>query len=510
MVQKTSFLRLSVILCCFLASMIVQAQESLIPQGDKILVWIGQGDAPGDQPNSQPGELAFVDAGDAIETVMPLPEGATFVVPCGDDATSDDGRYFTFFVGGEVGTLYLMDGVQAPLPVAENLFAMACTGQGTFRYSPDGKRLAYLDFPLAVTSNIYAEGTLNVASTSDLTDRVAFDEVTAFDLHNETVAFIGLFPNSQGQAVEAAINTWSGDTDREIATLTADSGCQYNSAQVRFVSAEKLAVVMGHRCSAGDTRTHWQLYTVDITTRSATLALSAPLVGTHRVAGRTNSVWVSGDGGAVAFTTPDGVTTFTTGIVVAPLDSLTPMDVIGRDAVMARYTNRPTYGSENHPPVQSADGNWVALVQNDPNNQATFTMIDFAAPDLPILFTAGERGNIISEILITPDSKQAIFVAGGHSGSNNSLFGIELTTGNDTRIRRGRYGHGVMSPDGDKVALMSWQAINDVPAYMELLIVDLPSTAETAVFVGGQVVDNRVENQQFIYPLSWRRGSSQE
>ncbi len=499
-----------IIMLCFLLFVLGVActlGQTLLPSGQKLLVWIGEGAFAGQHNSANAGELVWMDGGEATETVMTLPPQTTRVVPCGDSATSLDRRYFAFMVGDDArGTLYLVDGVSAPIVVKSGVSAMACVGNGTFRYNPDGTLLAYLDFLPTISTEPYASGVLNIAPTADPTSATTFEAVAAFDMNKDYVAFLSLFEDERGQANEAAVITYDGNTDREVATLFASNGCAYTSASLAILTPELIAVVMGHKCAA-DGRTSWQFYTVDVPNRSATLALSDVQTGSYLTFARTNYVLGSVDGSAAFFTTADGITTHTSGVFAVLIADLTLQPIIPNVAVMPRLTNRP-YAAENALPVRSPDGNWWALARNTANNEASIAVVDLANPQLPpIELSAGGRGDQVTSIVFAPDSSKVYYVAGGHSGGNNSLFSIELATGTEERVRRGRYGQALISPDGEQMALISWQVVADnQPPFTNLILLNLETTEETTLFVGATVNQNRVTNQRFIYPLAWRGG----
>ena len=54
---------------------------------------------------------------------------------------------------------------------------------------------------------------------------------------------------------------------------------------------------------------------------------------------------------------------------------------------------------------------------------------------------------------------------------------------------------------------MEWQQVEDPkePLYLNLVTVDIESSAVTTLWEGAEIVDGKVTNQRFAYPLAWRR-----
>jgi hypothetical protein len=141
------------------------------------------------------------------------------------------------------------------------------------------------------------------------------------------------------------------------------------------------------------------------------------------------------------------------------------------------------------------------------NNENTLTVVNVADPSVaPIQVKAGSKGDIISSLAFTPDSKQVIMVAGGADTADNSLIAVDLATGNDSRIARGHFGPGLtLSPDGKEAAVMAWQIPDDPkqPAYANTELINLESNEKATLFTGAEVKDGKVTNQQFALPLLW-------
>jgi hypothetical protein len=487
----------------FIPLALAQEGETVIPTGQKILAWIGSGQTPPNKPSANPGQLIFISGDGTIEPVMDLPANITHAFPCaGAAATSPNGQYFAFFMGRDTGELHLMTGTQVPtMRLRERINMMTCAGNGTFAFSPDSARVAYLDYPDDYNTASSPTTRLIVQETATGSELENFEETAAFTWYDTGVAYLTFFKSPQNEATEASISYWDGARDREIVARTAEEGCYYTTASLGTLPDGRLTAVLSSRCERAG-RTVWQLYTVELANRSMTLIGEGETRGRYFPFARTNSLFVAPDGASAFFTVPDGVTNETVGLNVGALVAPGITSVFENNGIMPRISKLP-YQSGNHSNLVSPDGRLLALVRNDADNDASVIMIDLSAPELPpIEISAGDRGNIVSELLFTPDSSKLIFVAGNET---SAVYTLDTITGANDRLNRGRYGQGVMSPDGTKVALINRETYSErQPPYDTLVVLDIIEGFESQVFIGGEVVDARINNQQFIYPLAWR------
>lgn len=476
--------------------------------GDSLLVWLGNGEAPGAHSEQNPGALVLMDAaGNETQKLMDVPANTTRVLPCGSAATSLDNRYFAFFVGRDSGTLYLMTAANAPVILKEGLDARSCLGTDTLVYTGDSDWIAYLNYEAGVSTNEFSAGALYVTDTASGSELASFPNVTAFDVSDQFAAYVRFFVNTRNEADEAGVFLWNGQAELEIATIYPAESCRFTSARLGIAGDNRLALVMGHRCP--NVGTAWQFYTLDPSARSATLHMSDAQGGVFAPFARTNNLIFAPDRTKLLFAIPDGVTANTVGLAVADLANIEAgrTSVIERDAVMPRFENRPYDFGRNAPPVVSPDGRWLALVTNTPNNDAALNLIDLSIlPSTPLTLSAGERDSTITALTFTPDNRRLIYVAGGSAGNENSVWGLELQNGTEFRIRRGRYGHGAVSSDSATLAMMEWQSLADSgqPPYLTLALVEIGNGEATTIFTGAIIADGKVTEQRFAYPLSWR------
>lgn len=479
----------------------------------RILTWVADAAAPGRQGASVESQLVLLDpAGEAEpEVVLDLGTGITRVVACGNEATSSDGNYFAFmvtrFAGGvEAGTLYIHEaGTASASVVAEDLNPIACIGNGTFQWSPDGSQYGYLAYPAQIPSTETPVARLRFFSSADGSETENFENVVAFDFTDAGASFIGFFPDSDGLATEVGIFAYDGTADREVSTLRADENCFYNTASVGTLSDGRIATQLGYRCTSGNVGTQGQLHIVDPESRISELAAIEPAGGGFFAITRNNSLFIAPNDATVFVALPDGVSNQSVGLNSYSVEDSNLTRLFDNFGVMPGVSDLP-YDDNNAVPVVSPDGRWLALVRNTGNGDATLNVFDMNAPDLPpITFEAGDRGETFAWMAFAPDSSTLYFVAGGNNGNNNALFQLDLATGSSARLSRGRYAQAALAPSGDEVAIMNWVSFADDEApYLSLERLDLLSLADTVLFEGGTVVDDELTDQRFAYPLAWR------
>jgi WD40 repeat protein len=496
---------LLIVLALSAGQVLPQDNPTPVPITTNILAWREAGFSPQESSPSTPGELGLLDDAGTFIKLLDVPAQASRVQACGDEATSPDGSMLAFYVGLDSGTLYLMKGADSPQALDE-VQSLTCLGGGTFQYSPDSNRLGYIAYEADAAASEFADGFLHLVNTSDLSEAFLYENVIAFDLTNEGAAFVSFFTNDRSEADEAAIFWWNGSTEREITTLRPDENCRYTSASVATAPDGSLVVMMGHRCTSGDTRTSWQLHRVNVAERSTSMAASEFLAGQFASFARTNQVSVLPDRAAALFLLPDGITANTAGLMTVNLENASTAEVIQNQAVFPTLS-----GGANAFPAVSPDGRWLALVTTSPNNDNQLNVIDLNDPSTPpITVSAGSQGDVISSMVFSGDSQHLIFIAGSPDtgrNTNNSLVALDLNTGSDFRIKRGRFAPGLaVAPDGSAVVAMDYQVLEDErePPYLNLVKINVETSETVLLFEGAEIVDGKVTNPQFAMPVSWR------
>ncbi len=471
-----------------------------------LLVWVANGSAPGKQTASEPGQLAYLNSSGVAESVLELPQQTSRVESCSDMPTSPDGKLYAFYAGQNKGGLYVIRESDKPVMLGE-VQGLTCLGDGTFQYSPDSARIGYISYEGDAATSEFADGYLHIVNSSDFSEAFKYENVTAFDMTDTGAAFVSFFTNNKNEADEAAIIVWNGTGQQEVATLKpASEDCKFTSASISVLPDGKMMLVLGHRCKKGDTKTNWQLYSVNPADKSATLAANAAQAGAFAAFTRSNSIYLSPDGTQALFTVPDGITANTVGLKRVSVNDLSIADVLDRQLVAATYNGAP-----NAFPQVSPDGKWLAASVTTPNGENNIYIWSLSDPSLaPIMVSAGSKGDTVSSLEFTPDSSKVLAVLGGAGKANNSLVAIEVANGRDSRIARGHFGTGLtISADGSQVALQDWQIPEDAtqPAFLNLVSININDGSMTTLYTGADIVEGKVKNQRFAFPMTWIGGA---
>lgn len=490
--------------------------------GQRILVWIADASQPGDQNAGTPGELAYFNPDGSLETVLTLPNGTTRVTRCGADASSPDDSQVAILTtvtngGNEVGTLYLVNHAETELiTAATDLNPVTCSGSAPFQFSPDGSRFAYIDWSYTVYNAVSPYGVLHIHDSATGDEIASFENVTSFDMTSSGAVWVAFYANDDGEATEVAINTWDGSIDQEVSTLVSDeeNDCYYVSAQMTETNAGLFAM-MGYRCNRGDnTRTQWQLYTINLENRAAQLEQSGDSPGSYFVFSDTNAIFPATDGSTVVYSLPDGFSNQSVSLFTTAADDIAPQAILNRFGLMSSVSDLP-YDANNATAQRSPDARFLAIVANNisDNNSASLYVFDLNSPNVPpIEVDAGDSGDVIVDMAFNQSSDTLYYVAGADEGENNALYALNLNTGTETRIRRGRYGQMVVSPDSTALAIMNWVEFDpEEPRYLTLEVIEIETTAPTPIYIGGEVdAEGKLINPSFAYPLAWRSNNVEE
>ena len=460
----------------------------------RLLAWREAAANPAQTSATVAGELVLIGPGGSADVVMEVPAQAKVVQPCGDSATSADGRLFAFYVGSDAGDLYVMRGTDAPQK-AGRVSRLSCL-DGGLRFAPGAARLVYIDYPATIPGE-FAAGKMHVLDSGSLDVLFQQEHVAAFDLTDEVVAFTQFFTNTNGQANEAVINWWDGTSGQTVARLAPDRDCRYSSASLRLIDRETALLVLGHRCRNQGTR--WQFYRVE--QARVSLLDSAAQGGAFMPHTRTNQIYLAPDRQSAYFTVPDGVTASTTALLRLSLTDFTLQTIIAQQMVMPNLS-----GAANAFPRLSADGRWLTAVITSPNNENRLAVIDLAAETpAPRLIQAGQRGDVIVDMALGSDT--AYYIAGkvgSHPRDTDTVLNrLDMATGTVTELARGRYALRLVLGANDGFGVMGYVVPeNGQQPYLNLLHV--AGEAVTVLDEGAVWVDGRITERRFALPLAWR------
>lgn len=481
--------------------------------GQHLLAWLAPADRSGNHSASSPGELVLFKSDGSTESLLTLPEGTTSVRACGPNSSSQDGTTFAFHVAdatAQSGTLYLLHASSSELmAIDESLHPIGCVGSSPFQFSDDGSTFAYIDWNADATTVQSPFGFLRIHDTASGDEIASFENVTTFDLTSEGAVWVNFFVNDDREATEVGITTWDGNVDIEVSTLVGDeeNDCFYISASVTETD-NGLMAVMGYRCNRGNnTATQWEFYNIDTANRAAQLEATDTSVGNYFVFSDTNAIFASPDGSNIIYSVPDGISNRTASLFGTTVNSVEPTIILERYGVMPSVSDLP-YDANNATAKLSPDGRYFAIVGNDVGNNNSATLYVFDLNDVsvpPITLDAGDQGDTIGDMVFNLNSDTLYYVAGTDEGGNNSLYALDLTTGTEARVRRGRFAQMVVSPDNSTIAVMNWVEFDPAePRYLTLEVIDIASTAPTTIYVGGEITDdNELINPSFAYPLTW-------
>ena len=479
------------------------------PPATNVLTWVEDGPSPAESSPSVAGQLGLMDAAGEFNSFLDVPAQTSRLRACGDEASSPDNSMFAFYVGLDRGTLYLMKGADAPAVVHDDVSALACVGGGSFQYSPDSSKFAYIAYENDAASSEFADGFIHITDANTLEDLYSGDGAVAFDVSADGVAYVRFGTNDRHEADMATIFWWDGNGQARplrVPDLKPDENCHFTSASVAILPDDNLLAMTGQRCRTGDTRTSWQLHYVDVAGHSTNIVAHDFLPGAFAAFSRSNQITVLSDGENALFTLPDGITANTVSLMEVNLKDYSTSTLIDKQAVYPTLNQ----GSDAFP-ITSPDGRWLALVTTTPNNENTLRIFDLNnLAEAPISISAGSKNDIISDMTFSADSQRLVFIAGSEStgrNADNSLMAVDLATGSDYRIMLGRFARGLaVAPDGSEVVVQDAQIVEDErqPPYLNTIQVNVDTSDTTTLFEGADIVDGKVTNQRFAKPLSWR------
>lgn len=479
------------------------------PTSGALLVWIGEGTAPESRISNTSSQVAALLPNGTLTTLIEFDAQTIGVQRCTSQPFSADGRRFAFFAsqpagGAERGTLYQMTDFGAP-DVIGITTTMTCA-LDKFAYSPDGARLAYIDFQAFSDTMENVTGTLRVMNAETLVEQGRFERAVAFTLSNNELIYLQFFPNADNAVDEIAISAWDGSVSREVSAITARVGCRFTGGSITPAGADFIGVLVGENCRGSAGRTRWQFYLIDRAAHSSTLLLSAPQDGGYFPASQTYNLYTTLDGTQAVISYADGIARDTASIVRVNINAPeAAVPLIDRAATMRRYVPLRFSLPSVAPAARSWDDRYWAVGVNPPGS-AELAVLDLAAIDAPIRIPISRAGDAVRAMAFAPDSQTLVFVAGGVGGADTSLYHLDLELGVESRIARGQYAPAIAVRADKAAALIQYRTTSEaVPRpYTDLVLVEADGAQRD--LLGGIVLDEQgfLKGFRFAVPLAWR------
>ena len=495
----------------------VRADNTFIASDETVIGWYG----PGALPGTAPGSIGRLNNDGSVTSIADLTSTTRTVFRCGvQQRALSNNRNLTFIGDARSGQIVSLSD-DAPTVAVQNIDTLACKGLKHFQIAPNGNTLGYITFPVDATLETSATGTAVVLDADDYTSIASFENATSFHLQNQSAAYIGFFNDQNGLAREAGIFLWQRDGGQpvEVATLFSREGCYYTTSAVQILSDEKIATVVSYRCPQTSTRSSWALYIVDIPSFTAVLLQEAESGGAYLLQSRNNVIFSAPDAGPdelptnaqgeatlpmIYITVPDGFTAASVSLLRIDPNTGEMSTVIDRYAIVPRLSEQPFDGRQSVP-VLSGDGRYLTMVRSTPNDESSLFVIDLLQPDVPpIQVESTSRGQVFSSVTFTQDSQALYYVLGGVRGVDNAMFQLDLASGIQQRLARGRYNYGVISPDNSRGIFLQWEQPDPArPIVWTLDGISFETRQSDKVYIGGDVSGTSVENRRYFYPLYW-------
>jgi hypothetical protein len=418
-------------------------------------------------PNAR--SVGWVQPGGVTPLVTDLSE-RSIVQTC---AVAPDQNSAVVYVGGENAqpVLYPLGGGE-PRPLGETS-GLACTLQRRIQFSPDGVRLAVMQYTGDVSQVNFVVGMLRVITAANGQTVLTLNDVTSYDLYNDGVLFLQLYSGGAGQARTAALRWWDGTQERSIEeNIQALEDCQFVAGRsIRL--GESVYTLFGERCD--NKGSSWRLM------RSAFAGGNSVNIQTGQAGGRyflnagTNDLWPLPATNDLLIAYPNGL--------AADVVNLARVSAV--DGTVTAVQNSVVI--DQHPPsaprrfVFTPDGNHLAYIRRDGNGAETLYVYSLKTPaEPPQVIAGGNRGDRINAIAWAGDNQRLFYVG---QGDLNGLSVYSLG-GESKVVLRGVFQNLTLSPDG-ALAATSEQVRLDARDLRNNLVVITTSTQQKTVLVEG-------------------------
>jgi len=368
---------------------------------------------------------------------------------CGADPTGTRLLLFHGDISGKTTLLNTADNSQ-PQPINDSNNSLACDLSGHTVFSPDGSRLAYLQYATTPdSSNDYINGTLHILKMPEGTELAKFDGVNAFSLQNDGALMLKFIANSKGTADRADLTWWDATASKE---QTLESGfasmdnCFFASAQVVRV-ADKVYASLGERCTKPNSSAY-RVRRTDFNSgkggNSTDFVPKTATGGRYYLNTNLNQLIVLPVSNFLLIAVPNGQTNDVSDLSLIALDSGKVTPVIQKVVIDVYKSPLPRRFLLN------PQGTQLAFITRNGNNGETLYTYDLTRPDsAPAAVTDDKRSNKVNGVAWNQAGDRIVYIT---SGDDAALSYFQVATGNKQLVQRGAFQGLALSPDGNTVA----------------------------------------------------------
>lgn len=408
------------------------------------------------------GQLEMLTSAGEVDVLLNFPSGVFDRVAkrCGPDYWVAGGQSVAVFTGAAEGEIALYPMAGGERVSLGETHRMACSGPATFQVTPDGQRVAYIDYEYDVLDSLFPVGNLVVFDAmSGQPLSQAFDWATGFALYDDGMLMLRLFPDGKGNATEADLDWWDGTARRTLATLepryppdSEDVECGITSGAVARIG-DMAYVLAGQKCETGVN--NWRVLSVPMAGGAVTEIAFDESIGGFFSGNFTTQIIPARDGSGFLITVPSGLTRNTVHFMWVTTDgTITPV-MQGHHVIVDRFGDRLAEG--RHTQV-SMDGSVLAFVSTTTNQEQTLWMLDLSTTgSQPVMVEEEGGGQRIFQYLWSANNR--LYYAAGSIES--SALHVATLGGAPQRIERGRFYRLAVSYNGDKIAASEWYANPD-------------------------------------------------
>jgi hypothetical protein len=421
--------------------------------------------------NSKTKTLGWVQQGASVPLETGLGERAV-VQLCG---TSPDNKQAILYAGGESAqpTLYPVEGGDR-VPLGETL-GLACSIRRRIQHSPDGKRIALMQYtPNAATAN-FLVGSLRIGNLPDAKTTYLVNDVAGFELYDDGAVYVQLYSNGAGQARTAALRWWDAATGQQRTLedpIRALENCQFVTGRALRVG-DKAYTLFGERCQ--NRGSIWRLLKTDMAGGNSVNVQSGATGGVYFPNAGSNDLWSLPATNEVLVAFPNGLATDVVNLVRVSLADGTVRGVLS-GVIVDQYPPSNMRRLALSPDQQS-----VTLVTRDGNGGETLYLYRLNTPETaPILIAGGNRSDRINGVGWSGDNQRIYYLLASDA---NGLYLFNLA-GEAKLVLRGTFQNLALSPDGS-LAAASEQVRVDTNDLRNHLVVINTGTLEKTVLAEG-------------------------